>query len=86
MKKGKAKYMIYESGKIVVEPYDHSDTPRYEPLLDLEYGSLTTTKSNYRLLLNIPRKKGIMECVKHLLHDATQAGKFMTNLYINSDE
>lgn len=40
MKTGKAKLIQYDNGKIVVEPYAQTETSRYTPLLDLEYGTL----------------------------------------------
>lgn len=83
MKTGKAKLIQYDNGKIVVEPYAQTETSRYTPLLELEYGTLTTTKSHYRLLLMFPRKEGIMAAVKHLMTDVTRAGNFLTNLFIN---
>ena len=86
MKQGKAKFTQYDNGKIVVEPYEHTEQSRYTPLMELEYGALTTTQSHYRVLLKFPRKEGIMECVKHLLRDATRIGNFLTEKYINSDK
>lgn len=86
MKQGKAKFTQYDNGKIVVEPYEHTEQSRYTPLMELEYGSLTTTQSHYRVLLKFPRKEGIMECVKHLLRDATRIGNFLTEIYIKSDK
>lgn len=83
MKTGKAKLTVHDNGKIIVEPYAHTDSSRYTPLLELEYGSLTTTQTHYRLLLRFPRKEGIMAAVKHLMTDVTRAGNFLTNLFIN---
>ena len=83
MQISKAKLTKYENGKIVVEPYSHTDAARYTPLLDLDYGALTTTKSHYRLLLMFPRREGVMAAVKHLMADVTRVGNFMTNLFIN---
>lgn len=83
MKTGKAKLTVHDNGKIIVEPYAHTDSARYTPLLELEYGSLTTTQTHYRLLLMFPRKEGIMAAVKHLMTDVTRAGNFLTNLFIN---
>lgn len=79
----KAKVTRYDNGKIVVEPYAHTDNPRYAPLLELEYGTLTSTQQHYRLLLLFPRKEGIMAAVKHLMADVTRAANFLTNLFIN---
>lgn len=84
MKQGKAKLTQYDNGKIVVEPYQHTDRSRYTNLLELEYGTLTTTQEHYRVLLKFPRKDGVMECVKHLFREATRVGNFLTKLYINS--
>lgn len=83
MKTGKAKFTQYDNGKIVVEPYNHTEASRYTPLLELEYGALSTTRSHYRLLLMFPRKEGIMAAVKHLTADVTRVGNFLTNLFIN---
>lgn len=83
MKTGKAKLTVHDNGKIIVEPYAHTDASRYTPLLELEYGSLSTTQTHYRLLLMFPRKEGIMAAVKHLMTDVTRAGNFLTNLFIN---
>lgn len=79
----KAKVTQYDNGKIVVEPYAQTNASRYNSLLDLEYGTLSTTKSHYRLLLMFPRKDGIMAAVKHLMADMTRVSNFLTNLFIN---
>lgn len=84
MIQGKARFIQYDNGKIVVEPYGHTEHSRYTPLMELEYGSLTTTQSHYRVLLKFPRKDGVMACVKHLLSDVARIGNFLTEHYINS--
>lgn len=83
MKTEKAKLTRFDNGKIVVEPYAHTEASRYTPMLDLEYGSLTSTQQHYRLLLMFPKRDGIMAAVKHLMADVTRAGNFLTNLFIN---
>lgn len=83
MKTYKAKVSQFDNGKIVVEPYAHTDSPRYTPLLDLEYGSVTTTQQHFRVLLMFPRKDGIMAAVTHLLEETTRIGNFFTHLFIH---
>lgn len=83
MKTCKAKLTSFENGKIVVEPYAHTEASRYTPMLDLEYGSLTTTRQHYRLLLMFPKKDGIVAAAKHLLVDAIRTCDFLNNLFIN---
>jgi len=79
----KAKVTTFDNGKIVVEPYAQTSKPRYTPLLELEYGTLSTTNTHFRLLLMIPRKEGLLATARHILNAATQVGNFFTNLYIH---
>ena len=86
MRTRKAKLTQYDNGKIVVEPYAHTESPRYTPLLELEYGTLSTTQQHYRVLLMFPRKEGIMAAVRHLLSEATRVGNFLTKLFIQGGD
>lgn len=86
VKTGKAKLTQYADGKIVIEPYAHTECPRYKLLLKLDYGTLTTTRQHYRLLLMLPHKEGLLEAVNHIMADATKAGGFLTRLFFNGGD
>lgn len=85
MKTYKAKVTQYESGKLVVDPYAETRRPRYQPLLELEYGSLSTTQMHYRLLLLFPRKEGVRAMVKNLIKEASRVGTYFSSLFVNED-
>lgn len=86
MKNFKAKVTQYDNGKIVIEPYAKTETPRYNSLLELEHGKLTTTQQHYRLVLLFPKKEGEMKAVKNLLCESTQTCNFLTNLFTNGEK
>ena len=81
----KANVTEYDNGKIVIGPYCVTGTHRYEPLLDTEYGSVTTTKQHFRVLLMFPRKAGILAAVRHLISEAARIATLMTNLSCKHD-
>lgn len=77
----KAKLTQYDNGKIVIEPYVQTNSTRYAPLLELEYGALTTTQQYYRLLLKFPRNESILEIIRHLFCETRRIGEFLIDLY-----
>ena len=76
----KAKLTLHENGTIVVEPYAQSNAPRYTPLLELDYGSLTCTQQHYRLLLMLPKRDGLLATIRHLSNELDHVRQFLTNL------
>lgn len=80
MIKRKASVTEYDNGKIVIDPYLTTGIHRYEPLIDTEYGSVTTTKQHFRVLLMFPRKAGILAAVRHLISETSRIATLMTNL------
>lgn len=82
MTKKKVCLTTFESGRMVIEPYNATGNHRYEPLLDSEFGTVTTTKQHYRVLLMFPRKAGLIAAARHLLSEASRIAVSMINLDI----
>lgn len=82
MTKKKIYLMKFDNGKMVIEPYRATGNHRYEPLLDAEFGTVTTTKQHYRVLLMFPRKAGLIAAARHLLSEASRIAVSMINLDI----
>ena len=62
----------FPDGTLIIEPYRTTGKHRYEPLLDTEFGAVSTTKQHYRVLLMFPRKAGIIAAARHLLSEASR--------------
>lgn len=86
MQQMKAKLTVYDNGKMVVEPYAQTHSSRYTPLLELEYGTLSTTRQHYRLLLMFPRRDGLMAIVRHLVNDTNRVAQFITRMIVHGGE
>ena len=82
MTKKKIYLMKFDNGKMVIEPYNATGNHRYEPLLDSEFGTVTTTKQHYRVLLMFPRKAGLIAAARHLHSEASRIAVSMINLDI----
>ena len=86
MKSKRVKLTTYDNGSMLIEPYKESDKPRYQPLLELEYGTLTTTQSHYRLLLKWPRKESPIETINHLMSDVNSVSGFLIDVLFSGKE
>ena len=82
MKKKKVCMLTFDNGKMLIEPYNATGKHRYEPLLDAEFGAVTTTKQHYRVLLMFPRKAGLIAAARHLLSEASRIAVSLINLDI----
>ena len=82
MNSKRVKLTAYDNGSMLIEPYNESDKPRYQPLLELEFGTLTTTQSHYRLLLRWPRKESPMETINHLMTDISRVSEFLIDTLV----
>lgn len=80
MIKRKANVTEYDNGKIVIDPYCTTGSHRYEPLIETEYGSVTTTKTHFRVLLMFPRKAGILTAIQRLISETSRIATIMSNL------
>ena len=67
----------------LIQPHAKTGTHRYEPLFDLEHGSVTTTKQDIRVVLKFPRRAGFMAAARHLISESTRIASFFMNHSIN---
>lgn len=70
----------FYDGTLIIEPCRATGTHRYEPLLDTEFGTVTTTKRHYRVLLMFPRKAGLIAAVRHLICECSRIATLLLNL------
>ena len=66
----------------LIQPHAKSGTHRYESLHDTEYGSVTTTKQDIRVLLKFPRRAGFMAAAHHLIAETSRIAAFLINFSI----
>lgn len=67
----------------LIQPHAKTGTHRYEPVFDLEHGSVTTTKQDIRVVLKFPRRGGFMAAAYHLIGECTRIANFFMNHSIN---
>ncbi len=82
MKKKKMFLMEFDGGSFFIKPSRGTGKHRYEPLLDTEYGTVTTTQQHYRVLLKFPRKAGLIATARYLLCEASRIAVSLINLDI----
>ena len=72
----------FPDGTLIIEPYRTTGKHRYEPLLDTEFGAVSTTKQHYRVLLMFPRKAGLIAAARHLICECSRIATLLINLDI----
>ena len=80
MTKRKMQVTEFSDGTLIIEPCRTTGNHRYEPLLDTEFGAVTTTKQHYRVLLMFPRKAGLIAAARHLICEASRIATLLLNL------
>ncbi len=83
--KTKAKLTWFDDGAIVIEPYRKSGTRRYEQIFETDYGTVSTTKQDYRVVLKFPRKSGIIAAAYHLICEASRISSRLIQLSKKTD-
>lgn len=66
----------------LIHPHAKTGTHRYEPLHETEYGSVTTTKQDIRVLLKFPRRAGFMVVARHLIAETSRIAAFLIDFSI----
>ena len=66
----------------LILPHAKTGTHRYEPLHDTEYGTVTTTKQDIRVLLKFPRRAGFIAAARHLIAEASRIATFLLDFSI----
>ena len=62
----------FPDGTLIIEPYHATGNRRYEPLFGTDFGTVTTTKRHYRVLLMFPRKTGLIAAARNLICEASR--------------
>jgi len=80
MTKTKGTITRFDDGTHVFEPYRSSGNRRYEPLLETEFGSLSTTRQQFRIVFRFPRKGGLIAAANHLIAEAARIATLMVSM------
>lgn len=63
----------------LIQPCAKTGRRRYEPLLDTDHGSITTTKQDIRVVLKFPRKLGFITAARNLISESARIAAFLIN-------